>query len=43
MLADYYPDSEPLGNNGDQLWVYTCQTDRESGFGLRGNNGGILP
>jgi len=30
-------DSEPLGNNGDQLWVYTCQTDRESDLGLRGN------
>jgi len=26
-------ESVPLGNNGDQLWVYTCQTDQESGLG----------
>ena len=26
-------DSEPLGNNGDQLWVYTCQIDRETSLG----------
>jgi len=36
-------NSEHLGNNGDQLWVYTCYTDRESGLGPRDNNGGILP
>jgi len=36
-------NSKPLGNNGDQLWVYTYQTDRESGLGPRGNNGGLLP
>jgi len=36
-------DSEPLGNNGDQLWVYICQTDRKFGHRSRGNNGGFLP
>ena len=36
-------NSEPLGNNGDQLWVYTCQTDREFGLGLWGNNGVLFP
>ena len=36
-------DSELLDNNGDQLWVYTSQTDRKSGLSLRGNNGGLLP
>jgi len=36
-------DSEPLGNHGDQLWVYTCQTDRESGLRLRGNMVGYCP
>jgi len=36
-------DSEPLGNNGDQLLVYTCQTDRESGLSPRGDNAGLLP
>jgi len=36
-------DSEPFGNNGDQLWVYTCQTDQESSLGPQGNNGGLFP
>jgi len=36
-------DSEPLDNNGDQLWVYICQTDRRSGLGPQGNNGGLSP
>jgi len=36
-------DSEPFGNNGDQLWVYTCQTYRKSSLGSRGNNGGLFP
>jgi len=29
-------NSEPHGNNDDQLWVYTCLTDQESGLGLQG-------
>jgi len=36
-------DSKPLGNNGDQLWMYTCKIDRESSLGPWGNNGGLLP
>jgi len=35
-------DSEPFGNNDNQSWVYTCQTDRESALGPRGNNGGLF-
>ena len=37
------PHSEPLGNNGDQLWMYTYQTERQSSLGLQGNNDGLLP